>query len=77
MGVQRQIKVLGIFARLCYRDGKDAYLNDMPRVMATCAAPASATANCAARALLDPSTSSRPTSATPSDEGDDPRGRPR
>ena len=34
MGVQRQIKVLGIFARLCYRDGKDAYLNDMPRVMA-------------------------------------------
>lgn len=34
MGTQRQIKVLGIFARLCYRDGKDAYLNDMPRVMA-------------------------------------------
>ena len=34
MGAQRQIKVLGIFARLCYRDGKDAYLNDMPRVMA-------------------------------------------
>ena len=34
MGVQRQIKVLGIFARLCYRDGKDVYLNDMPRVMA-------------------------------------------
>jgi len=34
MGAQRQIKVLGIFARLCYRDGKNAYLNDMPRVMA-------------------------------------------
>ena len=34
MGAQRQIKVLGIFARLCYRDGKDVYLNDMPRVMA-------------------------------------------
>ena len=34
MGAQRQIKVLGIFARLCYRDGKDAYLKDMPRVMA-------------------------------------------
>ena len=33
MGAQRQIKVLGIFARLCYRDGKAAYLNDMPRVM--------------------------------------------
>jgi len=34
MGAQRQIKVLGIFARLCYRDGKDGYLKDMPRVMA-------------------------------------------
>lgn len=34
MGVQRQIKVLGIFARLCYRDGKDAYVRDMPTVMA-------------------------------------------
>ncbi len=33
MGAQRQIKVLGIFARLCHRDGKDAYLQDMPRVM--------------------------------------------
>jgi aminoglycoside/choline kinase family phosphotransferase len=34
MGAQRQIKVLGIFARLCHRDGKDGYLADMPRVMA-------------------------------------------
>ena len=34
MGVQRQIKVLGIFARLNYRDGKAQYLDDMPRVMA-------------------------------------------
>ena len=33
MGVQRHIKVLGIFARLNYRDGKAAYLNDMPVVM--------------------------------------------
>jgi N-acetylmuramate 1-kinase len=33
MGVQRQLKVLGIFARLYHRDGKDAYLEDMPRVM--------------------------------------------
>ncbi|MEO8411203.1 MAG: phosphotransferase, partial [Propionivibrio sp.] len=34
MGVQRQIKVLGIFARLCHRDGKNAYVRDMPAVMA-------------------------------------------
>src|SRR5204863_4993270 len=34
MGVQRQLKVLGIFARLYHRDGKAAYLDDMPRVMA-------------------------------------------
>ena len=33
MGLQRHIKVLGIFARLYHRDGKDAYLKDMPLVM--------------------------------------------
>jgi aminoglycoside/choline kinase family phosphotransferase len=32
MGVQRQLKVLGIFARLCHRDGKPGYVADMPRV---------------------------------------------
>jgi aminoglycoside/choline kinase family phosphotransferase len=30
MGLQRHIKVLGIFARLYHRDGKDGYLNDIP-----------------------------------------------
>ena len=34
MGVQRQLKVLGIFARLAHRDGKRGFLDDMPRVMA-------------------------------------------
>ena len=34
MGLQRHIKVLGIFARLCLRDGKPAYLHDLPRVIA-------------------------------------------
>ena len=33
MGLQRQLKVLGIFARLYHRDGKDRYLADMPRVL--------------------------------------------
>jgi len=33
MGAQRHIKVLGIFARLYYRDGKAGYLKDMPRVL--------------------------------------------
>jgi aminoglycoside/choline kinase family phosphotransferase len=33
MGLQRQLKVLGIFARLYYRDGKDRYLADMPQVL--------------------------------------------
>jgi len=32
MGVQRHVKVLGIFARLFHRDGKDGYLQDLPRV---------------------------------------------
>jgi len=33
MGLQRHLKVLGIFARLWHRDGKDRYLADMPRVL--------------------------------------------
>jgi len=31
MGVQRHLKVLGIFARIRYRDGKPQYLHDAPR----------------------------------------------
>ncbi len=34
MGVQRHLKVIGIFARLCYRDGKPQYLADHPRFFA-------------------------------------------
>jgi hypothetical protein len=33
MGLQRHIKVLGIFARLWLRDGKPGYLGDLPLVM--------------------------------------------
>jgi N-acetylmuramate 1-kinase len=33
IGVQRHIKVLGIFARLWHRDGKVGYLNDLPRTL--------------------------------------------
>jgi aminoglycoside/choline kinase family phosphotransferase len=32
MGLQRHLKVLGIFARLYHRDGKDGYLKDIPLV---------------------------------------------
>ena len=31
MGLQRHLKVLGIFARIQYRDGKPHYLTDTPR----------------------------------------------
>jgi len=31
MGLQRHIKVVGIFARLNYRDGKSGYMDDIPR----------------------------------------------
>jgi aminoglycoside/choline kinase family phosphotransferase len=34
MGLQRHLKVLGIFARIRYRDGKPAYLEDAPRFLA-------------------------------------------
>lgn len=30
IGIQRHLKVLGIFARLWYRDGKSGYLSDLP-----------------------------------------------
>lgn len=34
MGVQRHLKASGIFARLHHRDGKSAYLADIPRTLA-------------------------------------------
>jgi aminoglycoside/choline kinase family phosphotransferase len=34
VGLQRHLKVLGIFARLWYRDGKSGYLADLPRTLA-------------------------------------------
>lgn len=34
MGVQRHLKVIGIFARIRYRDGKPNYLDDVPRFFA-------------------------------------------
>ena len=33
MGLQRHIKVLGIFARICHRDGKSGYVEDTPRFL--------------------------------------------
>jgi aminoglycoside/choline kinase family phosphotransferase len=33
MGLQRSLKILGIFCRLCYRDGKTRYLGDLPVVL--------------------------------------------
>ena len=33
MGVQRHVKAAGIFARLNHRDGKPAYLADVPRTL--------------------------------------------
>ena len=38
MGLQRHLKVLGIFARINYRDGKPKYLADTPRVHSLCCA---------------------------------------
>ena len=34
MGLQRHLKVLGIFCRLKHRDGKPAYSADLPRFFA-------------------------------------------
>ena len=32
IGVQRNLRILGIFARLCLRDGKPRYIDFIPRV---------------------------------------------
>jgi aminoglycoside/choline kinase family phosphotransferase len=32
MGLQRNLRILGVFARLNHRDGKASYLAHMPRV---------------------------------------------
>ncbi len=34
MGAHRHLKVIGIFARICHRDGKPHYLKDVPRFFA-------------------------------------------
>jgi len=34
VGLQRHLRVLGVFARLCLRDDKPDYLNDLPLVLA-------------------------------------------
>jgi N-acetylmuramate 1-kinase len=51
MGLQRHLKVLGIFARLTLRDGKPKYLADTPRFIAYVRATASRYAQL--RPLLD------------------------
>lgn len=33
MGIQRHVKASGIFCRLCHRDGKASYLEDVPRTL--------------------------------------------
>ncbi|CDG81033.1 phosphotransferase enzyme family protein [Janthinobacterium agaricidamnosum NBRC 102515 = DSM 9628] len=33
MALQRHLKILGLFARLNYRDGKDVYMGDLPTVL--------------------------------------------
>jgi aminoglycoside/choline kinase family phosphotransferase len=42
MGLQRHVKVLGIFCRLWHRDGKAQYLADLPRVLDHASAAAAA-----------------------------------
>jgi aminoglycoside/choline kinase family phosphotransferase len=43
MGAQRHLKVLGIFARLNYRDGKPRYLTEAPRFIGYLSAAAART----------------------------------
>lgn len=47
IGVQRHLKVAGIFARLAYRDGKQGYLEEVPRILAYLRAAAPRYPECA------------------------------
>jgi aminoglycoside/choline kinase family phosphotransferase len=61
MGAQRHLKVLGIFARLCHRDGKPHYIADAPRFRGYLAAEASAAASLQPiQRLLQPLTAEAP-----------------
>ena len=86
MGLQRHLKVLGIFARICYRDGKGGYLEDTPRFVGYARAVATRYRELAPLArLLDrleqrvPPAAKRPTRARRGvcREGNDPCRRPR
>ena len=52
MGLQRHLKVLGIFARIRYRDGKPKYLEDAPRFLGYARAVAGRYAALAPLAML-------------------------
>ena len=83
MGLQRHLKVLGIFARIHYRDGKPGYLDDTPRFCAYARAVASRYSR--ARQLTAAVRHARRARAASvlhvlsreADESDDPCGRPR
>ena len=53
MGLQRHLKVLGIFCRLYYRDGKAQYLGDLPRTYDYAIAAARADGDAVFAALAD------------------------
>lgn len=52
IGVQRHLKVAGIFARLAYRDGKPGYLAEVPRILAYLRAAAPRHRECAPLARI-------------------------
>jgi hypothetical protein len=59
MGVQRQVKVVSIFARLWHRDGKERYLADIRWCSTTSCAPAGVTGTQCAGAVSSDSGRSR------------------
>ena len=68
MGLQRHLKVLGIFARIRHRDGKAGYVEDTPRFLAYVRPSRNAIANSRrSRACSTASSSARRRSATRSD----------
>ena len=60
LAAQRNLKILGLFTRLCRRDGKPRYLGYLPRVWAHLAGDLAHPGAGAARGLASPGTCRRP-----------------
>ena len=69
LSAQRNLKILGLFTRLCRRDGKPRYLGYLPRVSAPMRVPSPAAKIIAARGITPPRSARAPPARAPARAG--------